>query len=237
MRTRLSIVLLGLTLAAPAGAATRNFGINSFDRIRVEGPYKVVLSVGVAPFARATGSPSALDGLSIEVQGRTLAIRSSRYAWGGYPGENRGPVEITVGTHELNSAFLNGPGSLQIDTVKGLSFDLSVVGAGAAEIQRTDVDQLRLGLAGSGSAVLAGRAGTMTATVRGMSTLDANRLATKDATIGAEGAATVKANVTNSAKIDGSATGTITLTGNPSCTVTLVGSASVSGCRASRPSY
>ena len=44
-------------------------------------------------------------------------------------------------------------------------------------------------------------------------------LAVKDATIGAEGAATVKANVTNAVKIDGSGPATITLTGSPSCTI------------------
>ncbi|MFL6744237.1 MAG: hypothetical protein ACJ8E3_09835 [Sphingomicrobium sp.] len=42
-------------LAAPAGAATRNFGIEGFDRIRLEGPFSVKLTTGVAPFAKATG--------------------------------------------------------------------------------------------------------------------------------------------------------------------------------------
>ena len=69
----------------------------------------------------------------------------------------------------------------------------------------------------------------MTAVVRGISALDAAGLVVKDATIGAEGAATVKANVTNAVKIDGSGPATITLTGKPSWSVH--GSASVSGCR------
>ena len=43
--------------------------------------------------------------------------------------------------------------------------------------------------------------------VRGISTLDAAGLVVKDATIGAEGAATVKANVSNSVKVDGSGPG------------------------------
>ena len=102
----------------PADAATRNFGVSGFDRIRVDGPYKVRLTTGVAPFAIASGSgPARSTAVAIDVQGRTLVVRSNRSSWGGYPGEAKGPVEISIGTHELNAAWLNGSGSLAIDKV------------------------------------------------------------------------------------------------------------------------
>jgi hypothetical protein len=231
MRIHLPLLLLTLTLAAPAGAATRNFGITSFDRIRVDGPYKVVLKVGVAPFASASGSQAALDEVSVEVQGRTLVVHASRSSWGGFPGETKGPVEIRIGTHELTQAWLNGSGSLQIDRVRGLAFDLSVQGSGAVGIGQAEVDQLRVSVGGTAVAIIAGNAGKTTATVRGMSTLDATRLATKDAVITADGPATIKADVANSVTIDGSGPATITLTGDPACTSRLKGSATVSGCK------
>ena len=56
MRTFLFAVAAVATLASPAAAATRNFGITSFEKVRVEGPFKVTLTTGVAPFARASGS-------------------------------------------------------------------------------------------------------------------------------------------------------------------------------------
>lgn len=230
MRTLLAIPL-ALTLAAPAAAATRNFGIDSFDKVRVEGPYAVTLTTGVAPFARASGKPAALDAVRIDVEGHTLVVRSNRSSWGGYPGESSGPVEIAIGTHELGSAWLNGAGGLKIDRVKGLLFQLSVQGSGTASIGRVEVDQLNVGIAGTAAATLAGRVGKMIAVVRGISALDAAALEVKDATLGAEGAATIKANVTNAVKIDGSGPATITLTGKPSCTVSVKGSATISGCR------
>jgi hypothetical protein len=227
-----TFALIGIiTGAAPADAANRNFGINGFDRVRVDGPFKVRLTTGVAPFATASGSSAALDRVAIDVQGRTLVVHASRSGWGGYPGENTGPVEINLGTHELSAAWLNGAGSLHVDKVKALSFDLSVHGSGAVAIGRADVDQLRASVSGTGTAIVGGRAGKLTAIVRGISTLDASGLATKDATIGAEGPATVRANVSNAAKIDGSGVATIALTGGPACTAKLNGSASVSGCR------
>jgi len=231
MRTFLPALLLAISLAAPASAATRNFGITGFDRIRVDGPFRVRLSTGVAPFAKAEGPAAALDRVAVDVQGRTLVVHTSRSSWGGYPGDGAGPVEISLGTHELSAAWLNGAGTLRIDKVKGLSFDLSVQGSGAAGIERADIDQLRVSVSGTGTAILAGEARRMTAVVRGVSTLDAAALTTKDATIGAEGPATVRANVTNAAKIDGSGVATVMLAGAPSCTAKLSGSASVSGCR------
>ena len=183
------LVLASLPAAAAPPSSQRNYSVTSFDRVRVDGPFEVRLKTNVAPFARASGSQAALDGVSLKVEGRTLIVGPSSGGWGGYPGENRGPVTIEVGTHEISTAWLNGAGSLIIDKVKGLSFDLAIQGAGSARIDAADIDQLKLGLSGAGSARLAGRAARMTATVRGTSSLDAEGLSVKDAVIGAEGPA------------------------------------------------
>lgn len=230
MRSRLPLLAIAIIAAAPADAATRNFGISSFDRIRVEGPFQVRLKNNVAPFARASGSPAAIDRVAIDVMGRTLVVRTNP-SWGGYPGKDPGPVEIHIGTHELSSAWLNGSGSLEIDKVEGLTFDLSVQGSGAVGIADADVDKLTVGMAGSASASLAGRAGKLSGSLRGISTLDASGLATKDADLTASGPSTIKASVANAAKILASGAATVALAGNPACTATLTGSASVSGCK------
>src|SRR3954463_9561554 len=99
MRTRLALFAAALVLAAQGDAATRNLGITDFTKIRVSGPYKVRLATGVAPFARASGSSAALDRVVAEVRGDTLVVQSNP-SWGGYPGADPGPVEVTVGTHE-----------------------------------------------------------------------------------------------------------------------------------------
>src|SRR5438067_7577847 len=232
MRTfLLSAAAFALAFAAPAGAATRNFGITGFEKVRIEGPFKVRLTTGVAPFASASGSLAALERVAIDVRGNTLVIHSNLSSWGGYPGQDSGPVEISLGTHDLSSAWLSGSGALAIDKVKGLSFDLSVQGSGGATIGQTNVDQLNVAVVGTANASLAGRAGKMIAVVRGVSSLDAANLAAKDAIIGAEGTATVAANVSGSVKIDGSGPATVKLSGAPACTLHVSGSVSVSGCK------
>ena len=218
-------------LAAPASAATRNFVITGFEKVRVDGPFKVNLTTGVAPFATATGSPQALDRVAVEVRGNTLVVHSNLDSWGGYPGKDSGPVEISLGTHDLSAAWLNGSGAIAIDRVRGLSFDLSVQGSGAGQIGQVSVDQLNVSVVGTASAKLAGQAAKMTAVIRGISTLDAAALATKDATLGADGAATIAANVDNSVTVDATGPATVNIAGGPSCTLRVSGSASVSGCR------
>jgi hypothetical protein len=234
MRTFLSAMALA-TLAASAvqaDAATRNFGVNGFDRVRVEGPFRVKLVTGVAPFAQATSSSaSALDGLAIEVQGRTLVIRNSRKSWGGYPGESAGAVEISIGTHELTAAALNGSGTLEIDKLRGLSFELGVHGSGAARVDSLDVDQLKVAISGTAAASLYGTAKRLTASVFGVSTLQATALSSKDATFSANGPATIRATVTETAKVTVQGPSSVELGGSPACTVKASGSANVSGCR------
>ena len=228
------LVLASLPVAAATPAAERTYSVSGFDRVRIDGPYRVDLKTNVAPFAKASGSPVSLDGVSIKVEGRTLVIRSGGGGWGGYPGEGRGPVTIEIGTHDLNAAYINGPGALMIDRVKGLGFEMAIQGAGIATIGQVEVDQMKVGVSGAGTLRMAGRVGKLTSTVRGTSNLEADRLEVKDAVIGAEGPSTVRALVTNSAKVDANGLASVTLTGDPACTVTAKGSANVVGCKEGR---
>lgn len=229
--TRFAIFAALLLASAPAAAAERSFSVTGFDRIRVEGPFRVRLTTGVAPFAKASGSQAGLDGVALDVQGRTLVVRASRSSWGGYPGEQSGPVEIEVGTHELGTAWVNGAGSLSISRVKGLEFELVMQGSGSADIGEAQVDQLKIGITGAGNAVVAGTAGSLTALVRGTSVLDASRLKVKDAKVGSEGPSQVRLTATNEVKVDALGLASVELAGDPACTVRAQGSATVTGCK------
>ena len=228
------LALASLPAAAAAPTTERSFSIPGFDRVRIDGPYQVTLRTGVAPYARATGTPVSIDGLSVKVEGRTLVVRSGSGGWGGYPGEGRGPVTVEVGTHNLSAVYINGAGALMVDRVKGLGFEVTIQGAGLARIDQVDVDQLKVGISGSGTTRLAGRAAKLTTTVRGTSSFEADGLRVSDAVIGAEGPSIIRAQVTNSAKVDANGLASITLTGDPACTVKAHGSANVVGCKESR---
>ena len=220
------------SLASPALADERTLSVTTFDKVRVDGPYKVKVTTGVSPFAKVSGSAAAIDGVKVDQQGSTLIIRTNSSSWGGsYPGQSPGPVEVTVGTPSLSTAWVNGSGSLAVDRIKGLSFNLSVQGSGAAAIGDTDVDQLSVGIAGSGSISIAGKAPKLTAIVRGTSSLDASALAVRDVTVGAEGPAQVRINASGTAKVDARGVASVDIAGGAACTVKAEGSAVVTGCR------
>ena len=230
----LAVLALASLPAVAAPPASRNYGVSGFDRIRVDGPYEVNLKTGVAPFARASGrNNAAVDSVSIKVEGRTLVIRrDSSSGWGGYTGQSTGPVVIDIGTHDLTTAWLNGAGSLTIDKVKGLSFDLNIEGAGVARIDAVAVDQFRISASGAGTARLAGKTLKTTALARGSVNIDAQGLSAKDAIITAEGPSIVRLTASDTAKINAFGIAAVTLSGEPSCTLRVQGSASVSGCKA-----
>ena len=220
-----------IAFALPASAAERNFMVTDFTRIRIDGPYSVKLTTGAPPSAKATGSSSALDKLSVEVEGQTLVIRKSESGWGGFPGDNPGPVTIAVGTHDLTAIWLNGSGGLKVNSVKGPSLDISLVGAGSVAVEKVTVDHVGVGASGSGSVILSGTVSDAAATASGTSSIDAHALTAKNATIGASGAAVIKLAASNTVKVNGEGAVTVDLAGKPSCTLSLEGPASVTGCR------
>lgn len=227
----LSLAILAFASTAQAASTTtRNFGIRSFEKIRVEGPYRVTLKTGVPPFARARGPQAALDRIDFEMRGDMLLVRSGPFAKNPAAAA-LAPVEVELGTHDLSSAALTGAGSLAIDKVKGLKFDLSVQGAGTTDIAQVAVDQLSINLGGNAAARLSGKSQRMTAILRGLSTVELSGLQVSDAVFGAEGPSTVRATVTKAAKIDGRGTASFVLAGRPSCTLNVQGSVSVSGCK------
>ena len=232
MSLRLLAFVCVAAFALPASAAERNFMVTDFTKIRVDGPYSVKLATGVPPSAKATGSSAALDNLSVQVEGQTLVIRKSRSGWGGFPGDNPGPVAIVVGTHDLTAIWLNGSGGLKVNAVDGPSLDISLVGAGSVAIDKLKVDHVGIGVSGAGSAVLGGTANEAAATASGTSSIVAQELTVKNATIGASGAGVVKLTAINTVKVTGEGAVTVELSGDPSCTLTLEGPASVTGCRA-----
>lgn len=224
--------LLALSLAASgsAQAAERSYTVTGFDRVRVEGPFKVTLRTSVAPFAKARGSTSALDSLSITVEGQTLVIRRNASAWSN-DASRSGPIEIAAGTHEISRAMLNGSGKLAIDKVRGQTFELAVAGSGSGSVDHLKVDHLKVAVSGSGGAVLSGDAAEVTAVVRGAGTLDGSALKAKNATVGADGTSVLKLNSSGTVKVNGNGPVVVELTGSPACSVRADASAEISGCR------
>lgn len=226
-----------LLLAVPLPAAQQTVGITSFDRIRVDGPYRVTVVTGRGPSARADGDRRSLDRLSLRVEGRTLQIRANSSAWGGWTGEGQGPVTIMLSTPDLASASLVGSGSLSIDRMKGPRVEVLVDGAGSLSVGAVASDRLSALVSGAGRVIVAGRALQAQAIVRGTGDLDAAAVVADDVQLTVEGAANARIRATRSARIVSNSSGDVVVTGKAACTVRQVGSGGVAcgGAEAARP--
>ncbi|HEX8262427.1 MAG TPA: head GIN domain-containing protein [Allosphingosinicella sp.] len=226
-RTLTLALLCAAAATAPAGAAERSYSVADFDRVQVDGPYRVTLSTGGYSAARAEGSTQALDRVSIDVQSGTLRIRPNRSAWGGYPGEAAGPVSVALTTRDLRAAAVVGSGSLAVDRAKGLRVDLSVNGSGRLSVASVAADNLVVGLLGGGRITLAGSAKQLKATVQGSGDLHAAELRADDAQILSDTAGNVTLGVARSVKVTSTGAGDVEILGTPSCTVEAKGSGAV----------
>lgn len=220
-------VLAAALLSSAAPAAERGYSVTDFERVRVDGPYRVTLTTGRSPGARAYGSQAAIEGVSVELQGRTLIVKRNSQTWGGYPGTSAGPVEIRLTGYALRSATLNGAGSLTIDALKGQSIDLLVAGSGLLKVGRIDTDRLTVSVAGNGRAEVGGKAAIAQFAVRGTGAIDGSALVAKDAKIAADGPGDIKIAATATASVVSSGAGSIAVTGKPACTVKATGSGTV----------
>ena len=219
IRTLPPALLAFALAAAPAGAAERRYPVTDFDRVEVDGPYRVTLRTGLNAGARVEGSAEALDRVAVDVQGNTLRIRRNRSAWGGYPGEGAGPVTVALTTRDLRAASVVGSGSLDVDRARGLRVDLSVSGSGRLAVAAVEADNLVVGLLGGGRITLAGRAKQLKATIQGSGDLAAAALRADDAQINADTAGAVTVAVTRAVRLKASGAGDVEIIGDPSCTI------------------
>lgn len=213
--------------AAPASAAEKRFSVTDFDRVQVEGPFTVTLRTGLASGAVAEGGARGLDRVKIEVVGRLLKVKTNISAWGGYPGEQPGPVTIALTTRDLKGASVRGSGSLGIDKAGGLKFDLSLSGSGSIAIDRLEADRAEVGLLGAGSIRVAGKVKTLKASIQGSGNLDAAKLKVDDADIVAGTSGAIAVEAVRTAKVNAAGAGDVTIAGSPACTVVTRGSGTV----------
>ncbi|RHW18677.1 DUF2807 domain-containing protein [Sphingomonas gilva] len=221
MLTRL--VLLLLLLAAPAAAAERSYSVTDFDRIRVEGPFRITVTTGSAVTARAEGDQRALDGLVLRVDGRTLVVRMGDRGWGGYPGETPPPPSIRLTAPNLRAAVVTGGAVLDISAMKAPRVDLTLTGSGSITAPAIEADRLVASLMGTGRLVMGGRALIASVQSRGAGDIDASALAVGDLTVNSESAGEAKFNAERSVRVVSLGAGAISVAGDAACTVQSTG--------------
>lgn len=193
--------------------------VTSFDRVRVEGPFAVEIRHGTAPGAVSRGSPRALDGIDVRVEDRTLVVRSSPNAWGGWPDSRQEAPSVLVALPRLVDLRVTGAGSVRAERLEGLETNVALTGAGRIEVARVETDRLNATLIGSGSLTLTGNARTARLVNNGVGSIDAGGLAIRDLALQSESAGESRATASQTATVVGTGTGSVIVAGTAACTV------------------
>ena len=219
-RTLLAFAAL-VASAAPAAAAERRYAVADFERVVVEGPYIVRLTAGTASAATASGSPAALDRVTIDVSGRTLRIRRNRSSWGGDPGAQEGP--LTVSSHHPRPGAQRGRDRLGQPRGRpgrgACASTSSVSGSGRLTVAQIEADNL-IARPGSAPAELpwpAAPGGTQRRPSRAAATSPPPRSPPTTSQIHSDTAGTVVVAVAfRTAKVTASGPGDVEIIGTPS---------------------
>ena len=214
MRLLLPLVML-------AAAADRPVFVGSFDRLRVEGPFRVAVTAGRSPSARVSGDPRQLDHVEVRLDGTTLVVRASVERWAEQPQVAAGtaPVAVTLTTPVLDGASVIGGGALTIAGGRAARLDLSVTGAGSIALTGAAVEQANATVIGSGRIALAGRASKARLLVNGAGRIDADALDAGEVTVRVDGPGETLARARYTATVANVGIGHVAIAGTPKCLV------------------
>lgn len=214
-------LLLLLLLPGTASAAERPVFVSSFDRLRVEGPFRVVVTTGRSPSARIGGDARRLDRVEVRLDGTTLVVRPTIERWQERqePATGAEPVVVTLATPLLGSASVIGGGAVTIAGGRAVRLDLSVAGAGSIELTGAVAEQANATVIGTGRIALAGRAAKARLLVNGAGRIEADALEAGELTVRVDGPGDTRARARYVATVTNTGLGHVTIAGTPRCIV------------------
>jgi hypothetical protein len=215
-----SLALAAIGCACAAQAAERRPFVSSFDRVRVEGPYRVVVTSGRSPAGRVTGDARQLDQVEVRQDGRTVYVRRRGGIAGPLPlPAPAQPVVVTLTAPTLTAAYLVGNGALEVTGMKGPRLDLSVTGGGTIQAAGANGAELNATTIGAGRITIAGRVDRARLLVNGAGGVNADALDTGELTVRLDGPGEVAARARFTANLVSTGLGRVVVAGSPKCQV------------------
>lgn len=206
-------ILFSLLMAGPAFAAERRVDLSSFEKLRVEGPFRVTLTTAPSPRGVLSGDARALRDVEAQVMGGTLVVRRA--------GGGDAPVTLTLAAPPLSGIAVIGGAQVTIQAMKGSALTLSVTGTGELRVGRADGDQLAAMLFGPARLTIeGGRVGKVRLAATGPATIAAEALEAGDLTVTLDGPGEIAARARYTAAVANAGLGKVMVGGTPKCRVT-----------------
>lgn len=213
------LALMLLAAPAAAAAADRPIHVGSFERLRVDGPFRVTVTTGRSPGGRVTGDARQLDQVEVRLDGNTLVVRPPIDRWQDRPAPSATPIALTLTTPSLTGATVIGGGAVTIAGGRTQRLDLAVTGSGSIALAGAAVEQANATVIGGGRIALAGRAARARLMVNGPGGIDADALDAGELVIRVDGPGETRARARFTATVTNVGLGNVTVAGTPRCIV------------------
>lgn len=212
------LLLLGLTASAAPSPQDKTFLVAGFDRLRVDGPFRVEVVTGPTR-AAASGDAQALQRLQVRVDGGTLVVSAGADGWGRSTGHAVAPPKITLSTPALRTVLVNGGGQVRVAGMKGARIDLGLNGDGSLGVSGLDAADLGVTLTGTGAMTLTGSARRVRVRSNGAGSVDAAALQAGDAVLLSESSGGMRIGVRYTAQVFAMGLGSVEIDGKPECRI------------------
>ena len=196
--------------------------VPEFNKIRLEGQGKVVLTQGNQSSLEVTTDDNILPSIETEVKNGKLIISHEK-------GKNLRPTKLNyiITVKDLEGVSISGSGDINgNDEFNSDSFYADIAGSGDIAI-KVSTNRLESNISGSGSIYLAGSTNSYDATITGSGDVDAFELGARDSSVVITGSGNCRVSVSDKlrAKITGS--GDVLYKGQPQISQSITGSGKV----------
>lgn len=217
---RILLVLPLLCLAgASAPADERVFLIAGFDRLRVDGPYRVEVVPGTTARAVAIGEGRALRQLSVRNMGGVLVVSAGPEGWETRAGQALETPVIRIATPTLRAVTVNGGGQVRITGLKTQRAELGLNGSGIIQVDGIEAREVNATVIGGGTVTLAGKTASARIRSTGAGSVQASDLTADQAVIVAESAGETRLNVRYSVQVNAMGLGAVVIAGDAECRI------------------
>lgn len=221
-----------LTVTLPAHAETRRVGVPAFEKLVIQGDYRVQVVKGTPTSIVISGTSDDVRNIDVETLSGLARIKAR---WTGATKltptssskGDRTPLTITVTVPGLTQVQATGAPTIRIDKLTGADVGVTLDGSGTVQIDVLTADRAALMLRGNGSLTAAGTAKRTQLVVTGAGSVDAAKLSVGALTVHQEGAGTIRIAATGTANVTQRGNGAITVDGNAACKAAVSGTGKV----------
>ncbi|MFP4094175.1 MAG: PspC domain-containing protein [Cyclobacteriaceae bacterium] len=193
-----------------SGDFSRSYELENFNRLRIEGPFRVNLSLGEEYAIMVTGDQDAVEDVAVDKNEETLSVNYRQP----FVRDVDEMIEVTLVVPSLRSVRLNANAQLNVGNALTDQLDVEMSGSSKAFI-KVDTDQLSVNMRGASSLKLYGNSRLMDATLSGASRLDAYEMQLNTANLESSGAAKAQLNVSDELNADAEDSSRVEYRGTP----------------------